>query len=122
MNKEEILAMKAGEELDELIERDIFDWKPKFKHGDVQEFYRSDFLPYSTNISSAWQVVEKITKELDYPFYLTYCKSIHEEDKQDWRATFALFVKGLIHVYNDGKTAPEAICKAALLTKLKKKL
>jgi hypothetical protein len=51
MTKDEILNMPAGREMDALIEKEV-----------IKEFYtfHGEYPSYSTNIASAWEVVEKM--------------------------------------------------------------
>lgn len=67
-------------------------------------------LPYySTNISAAWQVVERM-RELDYLFSLTN----YDNYKLEYQARFYNRTSS----HSGFGAAPEAICKAALLAKL----
>lgn len=106
MTKKEILATKAGGGLDELIEREVFGWEPKpTKDGDVQEYYRSHFPSYSTDISYAWQVEEKVKKLgliEQYASHLLILTSSFNMNAKD--VIFAL-----------AHASPEKRCKAALL-------
>ena len=95
MSKQEILTMEAGDKLDELIAGEIFHW-----------VYKARVMPhYSTDISAAWQVVEKLIKRYVFDLYFDdvgdcwVCKLFdgHQEYK------------------GYGWAAPEAICKAALI-------
>ncbi len=138
MTRDEILAMEAGEELDGLIAQNIMGIK-KYYPGiamdlsgidgkvkrvnywwckDVDNSHNSftELHHYSTDISVAWEVVEKmgslgyyVTIEELRPYrqredYLSMCtitKYEEEEDKKEWNAR--------------ADNAPEAISKAALL-------
>jgi len=160
MNKEEILAMEAGQELNKLVAEQIFGKKvvtvkylsgytslkkedlpsnevyeecyaTVFGDGETALFadYAPDFLvkldlleEYSTDISAAWQVVEKMIDK-SYSFHLEYYSS-----KPDWtpksypiRVYFSNW-QGVIQEEAKGYkiTIPEAICKAALLATLEK--
>ena len=67
---------------------------------------------FSTNISDAWQVVEKMAK---------YGIAIHtprdsEKGHMPWRVVIATDISGLAKAVN-GETAPMAICLAALKAK-----
>ena len=104
MAKEEILAMRTGLDLDNLICGEIFGWKT---FGSVK--------PYSTDISAAWLVVDKLT-ERNLFCSLDYLREQHwKEGKGDWRCRVVCGVKIEFVVAKD---VPEAICKAALLAKL----
>ena len=100
MTKEEILAMKAGAELDYVVSQKVM--------GQGQEGlgFRTDYNNYSTDISAAWQIVEKLI--------LGYVFNLYFDDVGDcW--VCELF--GGQQEYRGYGTAPEAICKAALLAK-----
>ena len=121
MTKEEILKMAAGNKLDAQIARGIFGkqiandgiWKEyvlgRGRLTDASGKFDLILLePYSTDISAAWQVVEKI-RTID-----TYIEiSNGWQPEQFWRVK--LTPEG-IDAW--GRTLPEAICKAALLAKL----
>lgn len=144
LTREEILAKEPGEELDALIAEHIFGWRsikgPKFDYdglcesNDVivpptitsaEEAFRymqpKGEIPFayfvnrgwSTDISSAWEVVENIiSRNMDVKIYCESMKMnklfdcvIHEGDVD----------KVVVSMQS---TAPEAICKAALLAVL----
>lgn len=130
MTKEEILAMEAGEQLNEQVAGEIMSecyhqhWAGSgdsincLKCG-KSRFYHQRSQAYSTDISAAWQVVERLISQdcnievggEDYP-YTQYGK---------WHCQINFWVdkkknKSKI-VGGFGKAAPEAICKAALIAK-----
>ena len=107
--------MEAGRELDALVAERVMgldvkitDWKSdrygryKVKHYRVG----NSFLPeYSTDISAAWTVIEKMIN-LDYGIHMGLNKgnfeiAIYPLGDSDW-------------IYISAPTAPLAICKAAL--------
>jgi hypothetical protein len=95
MTQEEILKLQAGKELDSLVAREVLGIKPEeTKH-------------YSTEITDVWKVVEKLN---DYAwFYLG-------RGKDNWYATVRdRRIKRGQTTAPPCTTAPEAICKAALL-------
>lgn len=115
MTKEEILTMKAGEELDKLVAEAL---------GDVSEVTGSDKCyrhfqenpayggwsipaPVSTDISAAWQVVDRLVDSVRH--YMFDLRKVYVNTL--WEASF----QGRVA---QGVTAPEAICKAALLAEL----
>ena len=114
MSRDEILTMEAGREMNELIAEKIMGWI-KYNPNISTEYnfdgwfikcpdglglcVESDDWSPSTDMTAAWQVVEK----MDMPFYL--------ERKDDW---FAMFGDELDYSAN-ADTAPLAICRAALL-------
>ena len=151
--KEEILAMEAGEELDELVATQI-KGEPKpdyvvenaldlqlagnpakslggnwlflceYDKGDIPTWYS---LPFSTDISVAWQVVDKMF-ELGYAMSLFeegYARSLlylsSKSHPKRWYCNFRPkdSNKPPENEWGDHQmTAPVAICKAALLTRL----
>ena len=139
MNKDEILAMGAGRELDILVAIQVMkELKPIFIPKDVLELqlagspikspkgnwlclceYDEDDIPtwqplcYSTDISAAWKVVEEI----------------REDASDEARDKFTEWVMYFADIYPQDTatvaiskilwTSPESICKATLLAKLK---
>ena len=100
MTKEQILAMEAGSDLNWLICTEVFGGKTL---GSVK--------PYSTDISAAWQMVEKMVAEYG-DFVIDYDDSYNGGK---WSASVDKLRVGVL-----AKTAEEAICKAALLTKIRR--
>lgn len=103
MNKEEILAMEAGRKLDNFVAHFVTNWI-----GDIT------LCPhYSEDISVAWPIAVKMGLGL-FPLNnkdWACCKAshiYHVEIGQDHYADPTLVIC---------QEAPEAICKAALLTK-----
>jgi len=147
MNKDGILAMEAGEELDRLVAIEIMgEQMPsfipenaldlqlagspiksqngywlclcKYEEGDIPIWHP---LPFSTDISAACRVLEKLTAEwtkrnkpisieviYDCGAYEVKVETFNE-DKSDWNEPI---------FSGSCEAAPEAICKAALVTKL----
>jgi hypothetical protein len=100
MTREEILAMPAGRELDAIVAKAIgyvsltTHWNP------IDNMYGT--LPhYSTDISAAWEVVEKLQQ--DFMFIDIFSTS----DSYNVLVTNGDAV--------NAEKAPEAICKAALI-------
>ncbi len=142
MTKEEILAMEAGKELDVLVAEKVMghpmpDFIPeaaldlylagspihydswtcvcRYDEGDIPKWVPD---PYSTDISAAWRVVDKLTEEwtrenkpisieviYDCGSYETKIETWNE-DKQDWNEPI---------FSGSCEAAPEVICKAALI-------
>lgn len=116
MTREEILGMEAGRELDALILEYVFN--DCDYHGDylitVEE---RDFHP-STDIKAAWEVVEKMRNRPG----CTCCKACIEIHGTDFDNESDKPYLAFIHGQEaQGLTAPEAICKAALLVVLEEK-
>lgn len=136
MNEEEILKMEVGEELDKLVATEVMEEPiPEFTPPNALElqlagspvkspkgswlsrcsYYEGDIptwrpLPYSTDISAAWQVVKKmITMNPNIWFHLDYSPI------NWWSANFE---RGGYGYEAKTQVDSEAICKAALLVKL----
>jgi len=103
--------MKPGRELDALVAEKVMGWAPEYpggwlhpprNHPNRKKYLDHDgcsvLQPYSTDIAAAWEVVEKIEYNLEL---------IEDEE---WIASF-------FGVRAFGKSAPHAICLAALKTK-----
>ncbi|MBA7631314.1 hypothetical protein ES703_38845 [subsurface metagenome] len=155
MTKEEILAMEAGEELDALVSEGIMgcpkpDFIPEhalelalagspvryngwlcicfYDEGDVPKWIPD---PYSTDISAAWQVVEKMKDMIDNKRnQLLCCLKIHcDIPGEAWDIHWSY---SELSIMDDGHkdhklplswfSLPEAICKAALLIREIEKL
>jgi len=101
MTRDEILNMEAGREMDELITQKVIS-NDGFWHG---------IKPYSTDISVAWQVVEKLCDETGCDV-VKVCKRDPELLRGEWSCNFGRGAEAF------GDSAPLAICRAALLTKL----
>jgi len=123
ITKEEILAMEAGYELDALVATRIMGWR-RIRPGMYQWMWSangkrvlyacSEWKP-STDISPAWQVVEKML-DLGFCIELYAPKPLATE----WSV---LYVTNVSRYQTDkvyAPEAPEAICKGALLAKLAK--
>jgi len=106
MTKEEILAIEAGIRIDGLVAQNIM--------GGLIAIENTP--PYSADISAAWQVVEKMREEWDTvkvicdshsDWFIELFKKVG--DKWDEVIEFRSHIACM--------SAPEAICKAALLAK-----
>jgi hypothetical protein len=103
LTREKILAMEPGRELDALVAEKIFG----VKNPDLR------WSP-STNISAAWEVVEKMSKT----YFSEMAMTELEDGAWGWMARFILVLNEpyTVNGYRaTAKTASEAICKAALL-------
>lgn len=111
-NREEILAIPAGRELDHLVAMHVmgYEWKydDQWRLWGWQkgaDNWANHFSP-STDIAAAWEVVEK---------------QYFPEVKKGYRGLDGIWM--WCACFNGewimGKSAPEAICKAALLSLLK---
>lgn len=139
MTREDILSMKPGRELDALVAEKVMEWievecfgikDNKIKRPPVsgcqtiiargwnQQIKMYATLPnYSTDISAAWEIVNKkqtfpysISKCNNGKWSINWCSSNYECMNCDEECT------GKFEVEAD--TAPEATCKAALLASL----
>lgn len=132
MNREEIVAMEAGEELDkevalalgyevtywwEIRGKPAYHYRVPSQYGEIWER-----LPhYSSDISAAWRVVEKICtwdvrdNMLVLKGQAPDLEPNDEEAKVGWWEAEINGEWG--KVVAEGKTAPEAICKVALLAR-----
>ena len=94
MTRDEVLALKPGSKLDLLVCEKVMKWITPWE----------PFFP-STDISAAWEVVEKMSEQ--WPQYqLT-------KIEDGWSVMWGFDGYGWPEA--TGKTAPEAICKAALM-------
>jgi hypothetical protein len=123
MTKEEILAMEAGQELDALIDKDIFGgngcihelyWVDPGEYRCAkcgQMCYEGEGL-YSTDISAAWHIVEKMHKQL-FSSRLRFVNALQEQTKH------TVLGEERVVAWPDvfWSITPEGICKAALLAK-----
>jgi hypothetical protein len=130
MTRDEILAMEPGRELDALVAEKVMGWtvfrSETPNHYDLlDEEYAHGFPPgedinsvpfeieeYTTDISPAWKVLEKHRNRKNL------VTLVGDEKKWKCRITAMINVVYGIDVHDtqcEFKTAPEAICKAALL-------
>ena len=104
MTNKEIDKMEAGRKMDMLVAEKVMGWK---RHG--TDIAASNPFPYSTSISAAWEVVEKMEKD-GFNFFIESCKPAY-----DWWAQFAPRNKDT-EFHSEAPTASLAICRAALKT------
>ena len=108
MTREEILNMEAGREMDALVAKMV-------THNNY--VFNNEHPSYSTNIASAWEVVEK----LGYNWTLTRdvgkCGNDYET-AGDMTYRFIYAAPGLPMEGVTADPAPLAICRAALLAVL----
>ena len=131
MNREQILAMGQGRELDALVAENVMGWHtfspidPDCDHSVGVNGYRRNFafdpnddkykpFPlFSTDISAAWKVVEKIQESgccVEVGGYTNeFSANITKPSENGVR---------WLAVCNRVSSAPEAICKAALIATL----
>jgi hypothetical protein len=107
MTRDEILNMKAGTKINQLVWWKVFDMEPMPPNNNML------LLPdYSIDISAAWDVVDKILKT--FP-----------ADDIELRTTIRgwICIIGSIGVdyKSNAETAPLAICRAALIAVMEEK-
>lgn len=103
-------SMKAGKQLDALIRRHIFDMSDNYRDSHSCCCGRTETCkvcvwewPYSTSISAAWEVVEKMEMYVKIEYMLG-------------RKVYLVEI-GPEYVQSIASTAPHAICLAALKAK-----
>ena len=128
MTRDEIITMKPGRELDALVAEKVMGWRKKTFPGGGGGFtawvdenekvmklisnstmsetcYRCDYFRPSTDIAAAWEVVGKF-----------FWVQVTANPPHIWKATVITSpANGSVTATAKGFTAPEAICKAALL-------
>ena len=115
MTKEEILSLKAGKELNIRIAKTVM--RKSYAHDetfgdmeiDSQRVYGT-LQPYSEDISAAWQVMERMK---GYNPRIAF-----DTLSQKWEAAFSIREADFTCPVALADTAPEAICKAALMALL----
>jgi len=107
MNKDEILNMPAGQDMDllvaeQVLKLDSVGWNERFFHNHAK---------FSTDIRAAWEVVERVRASLNP------CKFYLIEDPKKGENVRAVFDAIMEDAEYEAKadTAPLAICRAALL-------
>lgn len=123
MTREEILNMPANRETDVLMAEEVMglrlDWEfAEFQNGEPavptlrDKYDEIGMVPfYSTDISAAWEVVEKLCNETGCDI-VKVCKR-DPELFGEWSCNFGRGCEAF------GDTAPLAICRAARLLVLK---
>jgi hypothetical protein len=113
MNKEEVLAMKAGKELNIMVAEDLMGCKVTQDEfiGDLQRGSNDVWEPlqaFSEDHSIAEQVLDKLKH--DYSTRIEF-----NDGTEHWEAEFKDLETGLSYGTVSSPDAAEAICKAALL-------
>lgn len=128
MTREQILAMQPGRELDVLVAEKVFKktiMRERRPNGEVymNRELENVYIPvpyYSTDLSTAWEVLDKVTnKRHTWELANTLYSDKREEFDLTiflWSSTVALEADDNASVTAD--TIPEAICKCALLAVL----
>ena len=119
LTREEILAMDNWRKLDGLVAdkvmgfdmvEDTLPQLPKYYLPEYERTIQRDVPLYSSDISAAWEVVDKMNERDEHSLALEFYPN-----EKEWGADFDEFAVSSQAV---SKTAPEAICKAALLAVL----
>lgn len=116
MNRDRIMGLRSGSEMNRIVAREFMGWTDiqKDARGRMSGFchYRKkNFLVpnYSGSLNAAWAIVERLKR-------LRYEIQVNEYGQSPPQVT--LFDAHENWVTVDSRTLPEAICKAALLTKV----
>jgi len=143
MTEEQIDNLEAGRELDALIAEKVFGWKCYKTKNPFDAFDKELYMMvnkgvekglaeveelkrYSTDISAAFEVVEKMQKE-EFWFCFhgpgKWTNGTHYHEQDEWRCGIqkgAIEEAALIDVEASSfaKTLPLAICKTALKAKV----
>jgi hypothetical protein len=116
------IEMKAGRELDALVAEKVigltdFYWLSGELHHEAR--YKQLLVPhYSTNISDAWQVVEKLDHNVTLEKFNTFTLDFNNAkqiEKYEYRAT--AWCDGHRGISYEEETAPLVICLSALKAK-----
>lgn len=129
MTRDDILKMQPGPEMDALVAEKVMGWLPHFRNtafyveteneGKVIDHHvcAVDMWRPSTSIADAWKVVDHLRelRQTTGGYWLSLQQIAGRDAK--WRAGFTFGGMAVRHVpvYAEGYSAPEAICKAALL-------
>ena len=131
MTRDEILNMPAGREMDALIGEKIMGLHPnpklcpycratmwvgknRSRCTDCNEWRYSPYKEYSSEIESAWEVVEGLCNETGCDV-VKVCKRDPELLRGEWSCNFGRGFEAF------GDTASLAICRAALLAVMESK-
>lgn len=122
--RDEVMSMNAGRELDAMVAEHVMGWELRqVGNGSMDgEYYWHDGcdfvdgrlanLEFSTYISAAWEVIEKLHEQ-------NYLFSISQSVDAGYTAKFFNRDKECYFVAPYIESAPLAICIAALLTLIK---
>lgn len=105
MNQEEILNMPAGQDMDLLVAEKVL----QLSTDDWNKRFFANATKYSSNISNAWEVIEKMT---DYEVHIMSGLNFKRYPNMPYGAKFENKKFSFVAL---GATAPLAICRAALL-------
>lgn len=113
--------MIAGRELDALVADKVMGFKIEKGSGgepiiitSQKPRHEADLPEYSTDIASAWVVVEYLRRERDWPFCMGVESPSVDQHFAGWDAEFDSHNEFFSSNTVTGETAPHAICLAAL--------
>ncbi|MBB6694396.1 hypothetical protein H7B90_23650 [Cohnella xylanilytica] len=99
LTRESIISMEPGRELDALVAANVFGWHYGTYHPELRH--------YSTDISAAWEVEEKMDTDELFWRYTNHVKKILLQQREDG-----------VNEYHLMHAPADVRCKAALLAKL----
>ena len=109
MNEQDIQSMEPGRELDALVASEVLNiTKDSVDQEMFNTLWSTGLFHYSSHISDAWKVVEKM-KENNW--FISLSDDVY---RSKWSAMFYWDVNK-IFTEVISESAPEAICKAALI-------
>jgi hypothetical protein len=118
MTRDEILAMKPGQELTMLIAEEVMGWYATeggfWSHPDIEHRVSWIAFQYSTDMGHAWKVFEAI-RLLENVFTVNIQQGGYHKGTRVWVDWKQGSEGPRPSLCVDVETAPEAICKAALL-------
>jgi hypothetical protein len=131
MNRDEIMKLEAGRELDTLVAEKVMGLTADKEHcpycgaemwigalrsrcSSCSEWRYGWYKNYSDDISAAWEVIEKLETHPDQILFSLVRKGA-EMHLLKWCAEFRKCLGSQKYYYAEAKTAPLAICRAALL-------
>ena len=118
--------LESGRELDDLVAEKVMGYRIPVQESLIGNEW-SPIPHYSTDIAAAWQVIEKLTSQNagpdkacieaiintpKYPGWPTYVRDGEEEHQDEWCVEWVDGIDTIDVAF--GKTAPLAICRAAL--------
>ena len=118
MNREEILAMEAGNELDALVATEVMGWERKdygytivYWEENDEDVHMVELWKPSTDIADAWKVVEKMVDK----YFMVDVTAVKGGQYECVITSEEPTIHNDYELYELGETAPLAICRVALL-------
>ncbi len=106
LTKDDILKMEASLEFDKLMAEIVMEDNLELYDDEVDDIYQISPLPYSSKIVASWRAVERLE-----PKFRFQIRKLSDQ----WEAIFVKNGSWADVYYGFAKTAPEAICKAAII-------